>query len=107
MEKYKIDISNTATQDIRGIFQYITNDLQEPITANKTVDTVIDAIFTLESMPERIGFVRDSRLAKMEIRGLQVKSYTVFFRINETQGTVDVIRVLYSRRDWKNVLLLD
>jgi hypothetical protein len=28
----------------------------------------------------------------------------LFFRIKETENAVDVIRFLYGRRDWKNIL---
>ena len=104
MAKYNVDISDLAKQDIRDIASYISSDLQEPIIAINTTDTVLDAISTLDNMPERIPLVNNERLAKQKIRGLQIKSYTAFFRINETLKTVDIIRVLYSRRDWQALL---
>ena len=54
-------------------------------------------------MPARIGLVNDERLAKKQVRGLHVKNYAAFFRINETLKTVEVIRVMYSRRDWPTI----
>ena len=105
MGKYRIEISNIAKQDIRSITKYITADLQEPAIAEKTADAIIDAILTLEEMPERIRLVNDPRLAQIKVRGLQIKNYTAFFRIDEAIETVEIIRVLYSRRDWQSVLL--
>ena len=70
----------------------------------KTNDAILDAIFTLEEMPERIGFVKDARLAGKGIRPLYVKNYTVFFRIGESERVVDIVRVMYSRRDWAALL---
>jgi plasmid stabilization system protein ParE len=105
MGEYRISISDLAKQDIREIAAYIRYDLQEPIIAEKTIKTVLDAIFTLEEMPARIGLVNDEHLANKQVRGQRVNNYTAFFRINETLKTVEIIRVIYSRRDWPTLLL--
>ena len=104
MVEYNVDISDLAKQDIRDIASYIRNDLQEPTIAVSTTDAILDAISTLDNMPERIPLVNNERLAKQKIRGLQIKNYTAFFRINETLKIVDIIRVLYSRSDWQALL---
>ena len=106
MGEYSVRISDLAKRDIRNVTNYIKHDLQEPVIAEKTAETILDAIFTLENMPARIGLVNDDRLADKLIRGLQVKNYTAFYRVNETLKTVEIIRVLYSRRDWAALLLL-
>ena len=104
MGDYKVNISDLAKQDIRDTASYIKYDLQEPVIAEKTIEVITDAIFTLEDMPARISLVNDERLAKKQVRGLHVKNYTAFFRINETLKTVEIIRVLYFRRDWPSLL---
>ena len=101
MDKYNVDISDLAKQDIRDITSYIMNVLQEPAVAFMTTDAILDGISTLDEMPARVPLVNNERLAKKQIRGLQIKNYTAFFRINETAKTVDIIRVIYSRRDWQ------
>ena len=104
MGEYRINISDSAKQDIQETAAYIRHDLQEPAIAEKTTEAILDAIFTLEDMPARIGLVKDERLAKKQVRGLRVKNYTAFFRINENLKTVEIIRVIYSRRDWAAIL---
>ena len=104
MGVYNVDISDLAKQDIRGITSYIRNDLQEPTIAENTTDAILDTISTLDDMPARIPLVNNERLAKQGIRGLQINNYTAFFRITETLKTVNIIRVLYSRRDWQALL---
>ena len=106
MGEYRVNISDLAKQDIRDIVSYIRYDLQEATIAERTAEAILDAIFTLEDMPARIGLVNDERLAKKQVRGLRVKNYTAFFRINETLKTVEIIRVIYTRRDWPTTLLL-
>ena len=109
MEKYWTEISDIAKLDIRDIAAYIENEFKEPVIAENTANSILDAIFTLEEMPDRIGLVKDERLANKGIRPLYVKNYTVFFRIDESRivmskKVVDVVRVLYSRRDWASIL---
>ena len=104
MEEYRVDISGLAKKDIRDAAAYIREELLSPIAAENTTEAILDGIFTLESMPARIPLVRDERLANMQIRGLSIKNYTAFFRISEKQKIVEVVRVLYSRRDWQAIL---
>ena len=104
MGAYRVDISDLAKQDIRDTASYIKNQLKEPTIAESTVNAILDAISTLEDMPMRIPLVNDERLAKMHIRGLQNKNYTAFFRVDDALKVVDIIRVLYSRRDWQTLL---
>jgi hypothetical protein len=33
-----------------------------------------------------------------------IKNYLIFFTVNEGEKIVNVIRFLYGRRDWKNIL---
>ena len=105
MGEYRIIISDLAKQDIRDTASYIKYKLQEPAIAEKTIERILEAISTLEDIPTRIGTVNDERLAEKQIRGLQIKNYTAFFRIDELLKTVEIIRVLYSRRDWQTLFL--
>ena len=104
MVNYNVVISDLAKQDIRDTNTYINDQLLNPIAAANTTDAIIDAIFKLENMPKRVPLVRDERLAKMGIRGLIILNYISFFRINENVKSIEIIRVLYSRRDWKVIL---
>jgi len=104
MDNYNVKISDLAKQDIRDTGAYIRDELLNPDASLNTTDTIIDEIFKLENMPARVPLVRDERLAKMGIRGLVILNYIAFFRINENSKGVDIVRVLYSRRDWKAIL---
>jgi len=104
MKVYRINITDIAKQDIRDIGKYIVNEFIEPIAALNKINEILDAIDTLEQMPDRIALVKDKRLASQGIRPLYVKNHTIFFRIVDSLNVVDVIRVLYSHRDWATIL---
>jgi len=104
MEMFKINITDNAKHDIREIINYITNELHEPVVATNITNAILDAIETLGQMPDRIALVKDKRLSALGIRPLYVKNYTIFFRIDKSLNTVDIVRVQYSHRDWASIL---
>jgi toxin ParE1/3/4 len=59
---------------------------------------------TLEITPTIFPFVPDDYLARKRIKFLKIKNYMLFYIIDEDEETVTVIRFLYCRRDWKNIL---
>jgi len=104
MEVYIINITDTAKQDIRDIGKHIADELHEPVTSVNITNAILEAIFTLEQMPDRIALAKDKRLAAQGIRPLYVKNYTVFFQIEKSPNIVSIVRVLYSHRDWASIL---
>ena len=104
MGKYRVDISEPAEHDLRGIVRYISAQLDAPITAMKMMDAIEEAIGGLEDMPRKSPPVTDERLAAMGYRKLMVKNYIIFFTIDEKNKIVDIERILYSRRDWLRIL---
>lgn len=104
MGKYRIDISEPAENDLRDIVRYISIQLSAPITALKMMDTIEEAITGLATTPQKCPFVNDERLAMIGYHKLFVENYIVFFTLDEKSKVVDVERILYARRDWRNIL---
>lgn len=104
MEKYRIDISEPAENDLRNIVRYISAQLSAPITALKMMDIIEEAIGGLAVMPPKCSFVVDERLARLGYHKLLVKNYMVFFTIDEKFQVVDIERILYVRRNWRHIL---
>lgn len=55
-------------------------------------------------MPERYRRYEDEELTKENIRICPVKNYLIFYKVNTKEKTVEIIRVLYSKRDYKELL---
>jgi addiction module RelE/StbE family toxin len=104
MAGYRVDISEPAENDLRDIARYISAQLDAPMTAIKMIDALDEAIGGLANMPQKYPSIADDRLAAMGYRKLIVKNYIVFFTVDEKRKTVDVVRVLYARRDWLRIL---
>jgi plasmid stabilization system protein ParE len=107
MEKYKVNVSEYAENDIYDIVRYITSQLAAPIAAMDMMDLLEAAMAGLSVMPERFPLIDDERLSQMGYRTRIVKKYIVFFIINEKDKVVDVERILYGRRDWRQLIILN
>jgi plasmid stabilization system protein ParE len=58
----------------------------------------------LEDTPGIYSFVNDEYLAEKGLKYVKIKNFLMFYTIDKKNRTVNVIRFLYSRRDWKNIL---
>lgn len=104
MEKYRVDVSDPAENDLRDIVRYISSQLEVPMTALNMLNTIENDIAKLADNPQKYPLVTEERLAAMGYRKLIVKNYIVFFTVNEKLKVVDVERILYARRDWLRIL---
>ena len=104
MDHYKVDVSKDAENDLLDIVRYIASEFSAPITALNMMELLEEAMTSLSKTPQRVPLVRDDRLAQIGYRHLGIKSYLVFFKIDEKNKMVNVARILYARRDWKRIL---
>ena len=104
MDKYNVNITNTAFEDLKSIALYIKDELKDPVAAGKLIAKIKKRIFSLDISPCRHRLVRDKIFARQGYRLLYVENYIVFYIVTEESKRVDVSRVLYARRNWINIL---
>ena len=101
---YSLNITNIAEEDILNTVNYIANVLKAPIAANNLLNEIERYEYILENTPNIYPFVPDEYLAQKGVKFTIVKNYLMFFTVNEYNKIVTIIRFLYGRRDWKNIL---
>ena len=99
-EKYKIELSIKAKEDIKSIVLYIKNNLNEPSIANKYAKIIKEEIKTLEYSPKKFAIIDDDSIKDLEVRKLNIKNYLAFYRVNEKEKVVNVERILYGASNW-------
>ncbi len=104
MKQYKIFLTDTAANDLHKIADYIANELLEPETAQKLIAKIKSSVMSLAKMPERNNTVNDELLAAQGIRRLIIENHILFYVISDDEDTVTVIRVLYGKRQWQDLL---
>jgi len=101
---YLPNITDLAEEDILSTVKYITNDLKNPVAANNLLDEIERHQKNLEDNPYIYPLVNDDYLSEKGLRLIVIKNYLMFFIINEDNKIVNIIRFLYGRRNWKNIL---
>ena len=104
---YKVRIIKPAQNEIREIYRYIVDDLQNPTAAVNRITLIDENIQSLKESPARFPLVRDDYLASKGFRTIVVKNHLIFFIIREETKVVSVMRVLYERRDWLRILKVE
>jgi len=104
LTEYKIVIELPAQRDLQGILRYITDTLKEPVVARRIYTSIKEQILMLSQMPLRHSVVQDQPYAAIGVRRLLVENYIAFYIINEAKCEVHVLRILYNRREWQNIL---
>ena len=104
MTEYEIEITRPAELDLYDIFTYIAETLKEPQTARRIYASIKKEIATLSTMPERFQIVTEQPYATMGVRRLYVENYVAFYMPNKERGIVSILRVLYNRREWQQIL---
>jgi len=91
---------------MEAIIQYITDELHDPQAATNLLNAIEAQISDLSKMPKRFALVSDKKLASRGLRLIPVKNYLIFYVVNEQTKTVSIVSVIYSKRDWINLLYL-
>jgi len=101
---YLPNITDLAEEDILTTVKYIVNDLKNPIAANNLLNEIERHEKNLEDNPYIYPLVNDDYLSEKGLRLIVINNYLMFFIINEENKIVNIIRFLYGRRNWKNIL---
>jgi toxin ParE1/3/4 len=96
-DKYAVKLLPRAYRDLGDIYEYIAQTLIEPCIAAKLVESLEEAIFSLESMPQRGALRKTGAYAGKGYRQLFVGNFTVLYRVEEAKKQVLVVTVRYSK----------
>ena len=101
---YDVILETTASLDLFGILDYITDVLKAPESAKRVYWSIKDQVLSLDEMPYRFPLVREEPFASIGVRLIPVENYNIFYTIDELKSEVHVFRILYNRREWQNIL---
>ena len=99
MDKYSIRITAQAREHLRSIRDYIAIDLSEPGIAKSILKLLRKRMATLSFMPHRVKLIDEQPWRDIGFRKIRVKNYYVYFWINDAAKQVNIIAVIYVKRD--------
>ena len=94
MEKYEVNITDEALDDMEKIYEYIAFELLSPENAMGQYNRIADAILTLDSLPDRFALFESEPEHSWGMRRMVVDNYLVCYIVDS--GIVTVTDVLYG-----------
>ena len=101
---YKVILETAAILDLRGIHNNIANNLKNRQAAQRIFFSIEEKVMTLANYPKRHSVVQDESYKTLCVRRMPVENYTAFYIVDDSEGVVHIIRILYNRREWQNLL---
>ena len=99
MQTYRVKITQQAQEQMIDIADYIQNELLAPRAAIDTMSALRSSIKSLSSMPGRIQLTEEEPWHSEGIRRMVVQNFYVYFWIDEDRKIIQVMAVVYARRD--------
>lgn len=93
-----------ARCDLRDIYEYIAYELLAPEAAAGQTQRIMKEIRALEEMPMRFRLYGEEPWHSEGLRFFPVDNYLVFYLPDETQNTVNIIRIMYDGRNIRKQL---
>ena len=99
MDGYRIRITRQARGHLREIRRYIEHELLAPIAAKNTIAAIKAEMQSLVHMTSRIHLTPEQPWHDHGVHRDRVKNYYISFWIDEENKKVQIIGVIYVRRD--------
>jgi len=97
LDKYTIKLLSNAYHDLDQIYEYVAKELSVPETAINLIDSLEEAIISLEEFPYRGASRRTGAYKNKNYRQLFTKNFTILYRTNEEEKQVVIVTIKYSR----------
>ena len=99
IEKYEVKITKQALEQMKEIVDYVAHELLVPDVANNLLNEMEQAINSLANMPKRMLLVDEEPWRTQGIRKTIVKNFLIYFWVDDQNKKVQVIAVIYEKRD--------
>ena len=99
---YAVRVLPTFVTDMRAIRDYISFDLQSPEAAERLTADVRKAIETRAEAPLAFEPFHSRKDRRYPYYRILVRNYIILYVVID--DVMEVRRILYNRRDWKNLL---
>lgn len=96
---YSLKFTEKAEEDLNGILQYISDELSNPTAASVLAQRIFECIDNVRAFPESGLIVENDFLTDKSIRRVLVENYSVYYKADDKDKIIYLIRLVYSRRD--------
>ena len=96
---YSVKITPQAELQLSEITNFLVNELKEPIIAERLLTRIERSVLSLSAFPYRTKLFDKEPWRSAGVRLMPISNFIIYLWIDEENGIVHVIAVVYSRRD--------
>ena len=104
MKRYIVEISETAICDLENIISYLRDNLLEDIIADKYKILFKQKLNNLRNISGSMPVLDKELTGHESIRKVNVRNYIIFYRVDEKNSKVSVLRIGHAFMDWEKYL---
>lgn len=101
---YKVELTDTAKQDLKDIAFYIADSSKDINIAKNFVAELKNKVRSLEDFPNAGALPKDRNLRSFGYRFLSYKDYLLFYLTNEQEKKVTVMAIFNGKKDYMQVM---
>ncbi len=101
---FNLIVTSKAEEDLNQTLNYYLEILKNPNAAISLIDEIEEKFNILKYNPYISEIENDEYLKTKSIRSVLVKNTLLFYTIDEDKNEVTILRILYARRNWIDIL---
>lgn len=95
-ETYRLIFAPAFLDDLTQIHQFIAE--HSPANAGRVAERILNSVESLQGLPHRTVIERQNPHLRFPVRTLPVRPYIVYFRVNDQEKAVLLLRVQHGAR---------
>lgn len=99
-EIYEIEFTEDARDEIREIYEYISENLVNESAAKRLMRKMRDSVMDLAESPKIYAKIEKKDRMKREFRRMVVDNFIVLYTIDEEKKTIYISHMYYGRRNY-------
>lgn len=96
-ETYEVEFTEECIEEIRNIYEYISNKLFAKESAKKLIGLTKQHILSLKNFPNKYVKIEKFDNLKREYRRMIIKNYVVLYTIDEKHKKIYISHMYYGR----------
>ena len=101
---HRLRFSKLYKEDVDSSYNYIKDKLEAPMAADNLITEILEKLNKIRENPNIRPLVQDKHLASLGYRSINVKNYIIFYIISSDNEFINIVRFLYKKRNWTNIL---
>ena len=98
-DEYCVKVSALAARDLKNIFEYISNKLDNPAAAVKLIEDFAEVFEMLRLFPKSGPNINNVFIKDQSLRKIVVKKYIVFYRLEEKE--IKIVRIIHGMTNYQ------